>query len=149
MDIRLKVEHLNYPGLIDVGTCNIHVMHNAFAKGLAQYGDIAEQLAVDLFSLFKYSAARREDYKDLQLDLELECQLFQQHTSVRWLSIGPSVRRILEQWQGITQFVQILKSDSSTAPTSAAFKRTSLSSWCQQAGYTGSATFPGLCCADL
>lgn len=40
-----------------------HVMHNAFSKGFAQYGSDAEQLAVDLFSLFKYSAGRREDYR--------------------------------------------------------------------------------------
>ena len=77
MEIRLNVENLNYPSLVDVGTCNIHVMHNAFAKGLTQYGEVSEQLAMDLFTLFKYSAPRREDYKDLQLDLDLECQLFQ------------------------------------------------------------------------
>ena len=35
MEIRLKVEKLNYLGLVDVGTCNIHMMHNVIAKGLA------------------------------------------------------------------------------------------------------------------
>ena len=32
MEIRLKVENLNYPDLVGVGTCNIHVMHNALPK---------------------------------------------------------------------------------------------------------------------
>lgn len=83
MEMRLKVENLNYPGLVGVGTCNIHVMHNALAKGLAQYGEVSEHLAVDLFTLFKYSAPHKEDYKDSQLYLNLECQLFEQHISDR------------------------------------------------------------------
>ena len=32
MEIRLKVENPNHPYLVDVGTCNIHAMHNAFVK---------------------------------------------------------------------------------------------------------------------
>ena len=55
-------------GLIDIGICNIHVIHNAFAKGLAEFGSEIEELAMDLYSLFKHSAARREDYKEFQLD---------------------------------------------------------------------------------
>ena len=33
---------------------------------------MVEQLAIDLHSLFKVSAERREDHKAIQLDLELE-----------------------------------------------------------------------------
>ena len=52
-----------------------------------------------IFTLFfKYSAARREDYKDIQIEFELPEHAFQQHTEVRWLSLGPALKRILEQW---------------------------------------------------
>ena len=27
-----------FPGLIDLGSCSIHVIHNAFGKGLEKYG---------------------------------------------------------------------------------------------------------------
>ena len=37
--------------------------------------------------------------------------------------IGPAVRRILEQWEAIVQFVKFLESDPKKIPQSAAFKR--------------------------
>lgn len=46
MKKRMKEEGNN--GLIDIGTCNVHVIHNSFAKGLSEYGGDVEQLAVDL-----------------------------------------------------------------------------------------------------
>ena len=88
-----------------------------------KYGKDAEQLLIDLHSLFKYSAARRQDYKNLQLNLDLELKLFIEHSSLRWLSIGPAVRRILEQWQAKEQFVKFLESDPKRIPQSAAFRR--------------------------
>ena len=44
-----------YPGfqeLVDVVTCNIHTVHNSFGKGLDKYGKDAEQLDIDLHSLY-------------------------------------------------------------------------------------------------
>ena len=98
-ELQSKIRGLepNFRNFVDVGTCNIHVMHNGFAKGLEKYGQEMEQLIVDLFSLFKYSAARREDYKELQLNLDIEIQMFMQYSSVRWLSLGPCVSRVLSQ----------------------------------------------------
>ena len=52
---------------------------------------------MDINSLFKYSAARREDYHTLQSELGVEIHNFQEHNEVIWLTLGPSVRRILEQ----------------------------------------------------
>ena len=50
---------------------------------------------MDLF--FKYSAARREDYKYIQMEFELPEHAFQQHTDVQWLSLGPTIKRIVKQ----------------------------------------------------
>ena len=61
----------NWSGLLDIDTCNLHTMHNAFSKGISEYGQEAEDLAIALFGLFKISSGRREDYKDIQLDLAL------------------------------------------------------------------------------
>ena len=102
----------DYPGLVDIGSCSIHVIHNAFGKGLEHYGKDVDQLCLDLYSLFKYSAARREDFKEVQVEMELDTNNFLQHTEVRWLSIGPSIKRILEQWDAITHFVAELAKDS-------------------------------------
>ena len=43
--------------------------------------------------------------------------------SVRWLSIGRSIRRILEQWSGIQKFVTELQKDAKLVPKCAAFNR--------------------------
>ena len=64
-------EYPEYPGLIELGSCSIHIVHNTFADGLGQFGKEIDQLCVDLHSLFKYSAARREDFRKVQTELEL------------------------------------------------------------------------------
>ena len=111
-----------YPGLIELGSCSIHIVHNAFGDGLGQFGKEIDQLCLDLHSLFKYSAARQEDFRKVQTELELVPSNFQQHTEVRWLSLGPAINRILEQWDGITQFVTELSKDQKKTPKSSSFK---------------------------
>ena len=78
---------------------------------------------MDLHTLFKYSVARREDYKDIQIGFELPELAFQQHTEVQWLSLGPAIKRILEQWDAIVHFVTELAKDFSRSAKSAAYKR--------------------------
>ena len=56
---------------------------------------------MDLHLLLKYSAARWEDFKELQMEMNLEVHNFERCTEVHWLSIGPSIKRILEQWEAI------------------------------------------------
>ena len=60
------------------------------------YGKDIDQLCVNLHAIFKYSAARREDYQQLQANLGADIETLQQHTEVRWLSNVPAIRRILE-----------------------------------------------------
>ena len=115
-------EYPEYPGLIELGSCSIHIVHNAFEDGLGQFGKEIDQLCLDLHLLFKYSAARREDFRKVQTELELVPASFQQHTEVRWLSLGPGINRILEQWDGITQFVTELSKDPKKIPKSSDFK---------------------------
>ena len=57
------------------------------------------------------------------MNLDVEVTLFIEHSSLRWLSIGPAVRRILEQQEAIVQFVKFLESDPKKIPQSAVFKR--------------------------
>ena len=121
----IKNDNPDFSGFIDLGSCVLHNVHNAFGKGLEEYGKDIEQLCVDIHSLFKYSAARREDYHTLQSAMGVEIHNFQKHTDVTWLSLGPSVRRILEQWDCICSFVKDLGKDPKTAPKSVAYKRVS------------------------
>ena len=94
-------DHPNYVGLVNLGSCTIHTVHNAFGKGLEKYGKDIDQLCMDFYALFKYSSTRREDFKEVQMEMDVEVHNFQQHTEVCWLCIGPSIKRILEQWDCI------------------------------------------------
>ena len=120
---RISQDHPNFSGLVDLGYCTIHMVHNAFGKALEQYGKDIDQLCTDLHSQFKYSATRNEDFKELQIEMDLELHNFHQHTEVQWLSIGPAIKRILEQWKAITQFVADLTKDPKKVPTGVSFKR--------------------------
>ena len=58
MNELITQDYPDFMGLIDLGSCNIHIIHNASEKGLEQYGKGIDQLCIDLYSLFKCSAAR-------------------------------------------------------------------------------------------
>ena len=70
-------DHPEFPGLIDLGSCTIHIVHNAFGKGMEQFGKEIDQLCMVLHSLVKHSAARWEDFKELQMKMDLEVHNFQ------------------------------------------------------------------------
>ena len=90
---------------------------------MEQYGKEVDQLCLDLHTLFKYSAARQEDFKGVQVEMNLETHSFQQYTEVSWLSIGPAIKRILEQWEAICHFISELAKEPKKMPKSINFKR--------------------------
>ena len=78
----IKDEHPEFKGFVDLGSCVLHVVHNGFGKGLEMYGKDINQLCLDHHVIFKYSAARRENYQQLQANLGADIETFQQHTKV-------------------------------------------------------------------
>ena len=47
--------------LVDTGSCQLHVVHNAFRRGVQTFGEEVENLSIDLFYFFKLSPSRREN----------------------------------------------------------------------------------------
>ena len=105
----------------------VHVASTQFtmhlAKGLKNVVKKLNSSAWIFMHSFKYSAARCEDFREVQIEMDLDLTNFLQHTVVRWLSIGPAVKRILEQWEAVTQFVTDLAKDPKKLPRSINFKR--------------------------
>ena len=120
---KIKEEKPEFNGFVDLGSCVLHVVHNAFGKGLEQNGKDIDQFCLDLHALFKYSAARRESYREVQHELEVEVHNFQQHTEVRWVSLGPAIKRVIEQWDAICVFVTDLGKDAKSVPKSINYRR--------------------------
>ena len=88
---------IDRPGLLDIGTCNLHIYYNAFVKGLDKYANNVTNLVIDLHQWFKLWTAREEDYTVIQNDLGLADHKF--------LSLKPAVDRIIEQWKGLVKYI--------------------------------------------
>ena len=98
------LKSLGFTGLVEFMACNIHTVHNGFKYGLSEYGQLAEQLAIDLFYWFKAHPARKEDYFKTQNELGFDEQLFIRHVSCRWLTLIPALTRIVDNWEPICSY---------------------------------------------
>ena len=77
--------------LIDVGTCPLHIVSNAFREGLkilsADFHIDLDQIVLDLYRFFKYSTKRIHDYFDIERFSELQGHRMLKHVSTRWIHI--------------------------------------------------------------
>ena len=111
-------------GLTDIGTCNLHICHNAFAKGLEMFGSSISEFVIDLHLWFKMSAARREDYELVQEEMGLAKHKFLKHVECRWLSLHPALLIILEQMNVLKRyFLTVLPEKQSSSTSNARYIR--------------------------
>ena len=89
---------------LNIGSCNLHKVHNAFRKGLSELNIDLDQFACDIYFFFMLSSARREDYSDLEKITEVAAAYAIKHSSARWLSLKFVCIRILEQWDNLKQY---------------------------------------------
>ena len=68
MNKLIQEYHPQFTGLVDLGSCTIHTVHNAFNKGMEQHGREIDQLCVDLFSLL--STVQQEEKTSKQSRLK-------------------------------------------------------------------------------
>lgn len=66
---------------LNVGTCSLHPVRTSFANELKKLNFDFDRLATDLHFVFKYSSARREDYKFCNLESDLEATYMVKHVS--------------------------------------------------------------------
>ncbi|XP_071033143.1 uncharacterized protein [Parasteatoda tepidariorum] len=93
-----------YPNLIDIGFCNLHIVHNAFAKGLDGFGADVESLLIDLYYFFKRSAAQSENLANIQSRFEFPEHVLLRHVESRWLTLHSSIDRFIEQFTVLSEF---------------------------------------------
>ena len=85
-------------GLLDVGTCNLHIVHNAFQKGPAEFGEDTSDLVLAIYHFFENWPSRIEEYQQIQEKVGLPHNKFIKHVSSRWLTVEYSLYRVIEQW---------------------------------------------------
>lgn len=61
--LQKKLEKENTYQLINIGSCGLHQLHNAFRAGMVETGwDITDSLSA-MYTLFNYVPARRDDFE--------------------------------------------------------------------------------------
>ena len=99
--------------LMDFGTCPLHFTSNAFREGLKTLTielDIdLDQIVLDLFGFFKYSAKRIAEYFDVTEFTLIESRRMLKCISTRWISIQAVLIRVLEQFSNLKHyFLEVL-----------------------------------------
>lgn len=90
--------------LLEIGSCNLHTVHNGFKKGLEVFGDDVSDFAIQMFYFFDGEPLRLEEFRKIQVKLNVERHKFIKHLSVRWLTLHDSAARIIEQWEVIQEY---------------------------------------------
>lgn len=103
LDTELK-QCYNGKKLVNIGSCNVHKVNNAFLKAMSEIEFDYDGFAHDISFFFKISAARREDYKLSTLETDIEAKDMMKHSKIRWLSIGKVAERIIEQWPNLKEY---------------------------------------------
>lgn len=100
--------------LIDVGSCNLHVVHNSFRKGLKVLGDDTADLITQSYNWFHNFPARREKFNNVCKRKEVEAKCIIKHVESRWLTLLEAAERYLYLLPSITTyFSEIPKKEKS------------------------------------
>lgn len=90
--------------VLDIGSCNLHKVNNSFLKAIEDLDFEYDGFACDLCFFFKISSGRRGDFANMFLETEVETENMLKHSKIRWLSIGRSAQRIVDQWLNICKY---------------------------------------------
>lgn len=87
---------------INIGTCGLHILNNAFKRGVETTDWNLTSILSSLYWLFKDSPARREDFLELSQTKKLPVK-FCNH---RWLENIPAAERAIMIWEDVLTYVR-------------------------------------------
>lgn len=108
--------------LIDIGSCGLHTLHNAFQSGESKSGWDLANILKSLYYLFKDAPARKEDYLSCAGAGQLMPQKFVSH---RWLENVPVCKRAILIWSCIEKYVEKVNQKEFMKPTSRSYESVS------------------------
>jgi hypothetical protein len=112
--------------LVDLGSCSLHPVHTAFRKCIETLPFDIDQFVSDLYQWFRLSAARREDYCEVQKETLAGYigEYFIKPVESRWLSLGPVCDRVIEQYPALKPyFLSNLRTTGMIASSVTRYKR--------------------------
>ncbi|KAJ8043765.1 hypothetical protein HOLleu_11016 [Holothuria leucospilota] len=109
-----KTEEL--PGMLNIGSCGLHIVHGSLQKGVTASGWNLASLLRALWQLFHDTPARREDFFQITGSSIFPLQ-FCPH---RWVEDAKVAERALPMWPNVKKFVASFK-DPKKTPSAACF----------------------------
>ena len=88
--------------LISVGSCGLHVVHNAFKTGAQASEWNVEEVLSSLYWLFVDSPARKEDFTEITGSMVFPLKFYKH----RWLENVSVVVRAQEIWDKVIMYLQ-------------------------------------------
>ena len=87
--LKARLEENYATQILDIGTCSLHIVNNAFLEGLKELKRVInlDEFAIDLHFFMKYSTAQREDYANIVSVTEITAHFLLRHRTTRWLSL--------------------------------------------------------------
>ena len=90
--------------ILSLGTCPLHIVHNAFRAGITRLEFKIDLLLVDIHFFFKLSAARRKDYVDMEDFTETTSHFVQKHSTTRWVTMKKVCAGLLQQFDNLKHY---------------------------------------------
>ena len=116
--IQKQIEREYNKNLINIGSCGLHILHNAFKAGaVATKWEVSSFLS-SLYHLFKDSPARREDFKNATGSATLPLKF----VSHRWMENVPVCERALLLIQHVDTYVKKVQAKEFDKPTCKSFE---------------------------
>lgn len=120
-----EIKAVGGQSLVDIGSCTLHTVHNALHKGLTAVPHWGiDEFVTDVYYWFKNYPSRQEDFLSVRsaiTDDEIS-STFKRFVDNRWLSLGPVIDRLLQNFDRLCEFFLKGKFDSATS-NSSRFKR--------------------------
>ena len=102
-----KIQNTFQNTLIDIGSCGLHIIHNAYKDGAAATGWHVDKFLSSLYYLIKDTPARREDFRSVT-----SSGLFPlKFCGHRWLENVPVAERALRIMPAVKTYVDNVKDE--------------------------------------
>ena len=101
---------------LDIGSCPLHIVHNAFRKGVSSLKFNVDQFALDIHFFFKLLAKHRADYKSMVEFTDVVSEYALKHSSTRWVTMRKVVVWLIEQYDNLKEYFLTF------LPTTSSFK---------------------------
>jgi len=100
--------------LLDIGSCNLHKVLNAFCKGLEKFRADIGDMVITVNAFFDGCPSLQE-VLDAQMKVNVPQHCFVKHITSRWLTLSTAAKIPQEPWPALEQFF-LLDTPKSATP---------------------------------